>query len=45
MGVQVEEEENGAAEFSNLSCVSVKSDHSKGLPLNFSEEAGPAESQ
>lgn len=45
MGVQVEEEENGEAEFSDFSCVSVKSDHSKGLPLNFSEEAGPPETQ
>lgn len=45
MGIQVEEEENAAAEFSNFSCVSVKSDHSKGLPPNFREEAGPPETQ
>ncbi|XP_062248569.1 NACHT, LRR and PYD domains-containing protein 12-like [Platichthys flesus] len=37
-----EEEEEDRAESPGFSCVSLKSDWSKGLPLNFSNEPGPS---
>ncbi|XP_075885625.1 NLR family CARD domain-containing protein 3-like [Nelusetta ayraudi] len=45
MSVRVEEEEDGAAASPGFSCVSLKSHHSKGEPLNFSDEPGPPETQ
>ncbi|XP_075884872.1 NLR family CARD domain-containing protein 3-like isoform X2 [Nelusetta ayraudi] len=45
LSVRVEEEEDGAAESPEFSCVSLKSDHSKGLPQNISNEPGVSETQ
>ena len=44
MSDRVEEEEDGA-ESAVSSCLSLKSDRSKGFPPDFSKEPGPSDSQ
>ena len=40
-----EEEEEDGAESVLSSCLSMKSDRSRGFPLNFSNEAGPSDTK